>query len=139
MPKSGGTSRESERGDLSSLSTTGQVLKNESLREALASWEHHRWASWQGYFHGKCERQPDGSLVIPAEYVRALGRLMYLAYSELTEEEKGLDRKEADRIIAIVETYLGGQVTEGRGRVESGSDQGQMSPWRGTVPKSTPK
>lgn len=43
-----------------------KVLEGEQLVDELATVEHERWAHWQRYVHDHCERQQDGSLVIPA-------------------------------------------------------------------------
>jgi hypothetical protein len=68
-----------------------------ALYERLAAIEHDRWAHWQRYLHSKCERRPDGSLVIPAAYVANLERLIDTPYGELTEVEKESDREQVAR------------------------------------------
>ena len=44
-----------------------EALESVHMVEQLAAIEHERWAHWQRYVHDQCERQDDGSLVIPAE------------------------------------------------------------------------
>lgn len=44
-----------------------EVLESKQTVERLVAIEHERWAHWQRYVHDQCERQEDGSLVVPAE------------------------------------------------------------------------
>jgi hypothetical protein len=64
----------------------------EGLIETLAGVEHDRWAHWQRYVHSKCLRQPDGSLVIPAEFVARWEKQIATGYAELDNQEKESDR-----------------------------------------------
>lgn len=75
------------------------------LIEALADKEHASWARWQAYLHSKCERQEDGSLVIPAGYVVALEKLITAPYAELAEQTKQSDREEVAHILPIIRAY----------------------------------
>lgn len=72
------------------------------LREKLAAIEHERWAHWQAYLHAQCERQPDGSLVIPAALVAHWERQIATPYEQLTEREKDSDRTEVDRYWRLI-------------------------------------
>jgi len=72
------------------------------LRERLADLEHDRWARWQKYLHSKCERNLDGSLTIPAGYVKQLTRQIETPYPRLSEAELDSDRREADRTLAVI-------------------------------------
>jgi len=72
------------------------------LVEALADIEHQRWSHWQRYMHGKCERQPDGSLKIPAELVLQWERQSMTSYSDLTEVERESDREQVRRYLPVV-------------------------------------
>ena len=67
------------------------------LFEKLADIEHQRWSGWQAYLHGKCIKNDDGSLTIPAEYVFHLERLIKTPYEQLTEKEKESDRDEVKK------------------------------------------
>lgn len=68
------------------------------LYEALAAIEHARWAGWQRYVHDVVGiRQPDGSIVIPADVVAHWDRQMNTAYADLSESEKQSDRQEVNR------------------------------------------
>lgn len=73
-----------------------------NLKEALASLEHTRWASWQAYLHSKCTKNSDGSLTIPAGYVANLERQIATPYSELSEKEKDSDRAEAEKTLNVL-------------------------------------
>ena len=66
----------------------------DELFEKLANIEHKRWSHWQKYLHSKCEKDKNGNLIIPAEYVKSLERQIDTPYSELTEREKDMDRQE---------------------------------------------
>jgi hypothetical protein len=74
----------------------------DELVEKLAAIEHERWSHWQRYLHGKCERQPDGSLLIPADLVQRWQEQFERAYSNLTDEEKQSDRDQVDRYLPLV-------------------------------------
>jgi hypothetical protein len=56
-------------------------------REALAAYAHEAWAAYMDYFLGKLTTQPDGGLLIPSKYVRALELLIVTPYANLPEEE----------------------------------------------------
>ncbi len=81
------------------------------MREELASLCHVQWSGWMQHLFSKCDATmpivlsalEDGSLIIPAEYVKNLRKQMRTPYSELSEIEKDSDRKEADRFLAIIE------------------------------------
>ena len=76
--------------------------------EELAAVEHERWSHWQRFLHGKAERRPDGSLVLPAELVRRWERQMETAYADLGEAEKESDRDQVRRYLpAIVDALAG--------------------------------
>ena len=68
-----------------------------ALREELASIEHERWADWQSYVHGKCKKNDDGSLTIPAAEVERWERQIKTDYADLSDEEKESDREQVDR------------------------------------------
>lgn len=72
------------------------------LREKLSAYAHSSWASWMQYMFSKGLLQPDGSIVIPAEYVQRWTRQMNTLYHDLPESEKLSDRDEADKIMKIV-------------------------------------
>ncbi len=72
------------------------------MRERLAALAHEQWSGWMRYMLGKCTENPDGSITVPAGYVRALKRQMNTPYAELTEGERDSDREEADRVLLVL-------------------------------------
>lgn len=75
--------------------------------EDLAHIEHERWSDWQKHVHAKAQRQPDGSLLIPAGLVAAWGRQIATPYAELSEGEKESDREQVRRYLpTIIEAFF---------------------------------
>lgn len=81
---------------------TAPAVEKSGLYEQLAAIEHERWSDWQKYVHGLCEKQDDGSLVIPADQVAKWGRQIATDYDDLTEDEKDSDREQVDRYWPLV-------------------------------------
>lgn len=79
-----------------------RVLKSEQLVDELAAVEHERWAHWQRYVHDHCERQHDGSLVIPAELAARWEAQIETPYVRLTEREKESDREQVRRYLPVI-------------------------------------
>jgi hypothetical protein len=77
------------------------------LVEKLAGIEHERWSHWQRYLHSKCRRQPDGSLVIPADLVSKWERESATPYAELPESERESDRVQVGRYLPFIMEVLG--------------------------------
>ena len=71
-------------------------------REALAAYAHDAWSGWMKYLFGKCEKGGGGHALIPPWAVERWMRQMDTAYKDLPEDEKESDRKEADRMLAIM-------------------------------------
>jgi hypothetical protein len=71
--------------------------------EQLADYAHSTWSGWMEYLFKKSEATPSGSVVIPSGLVQRWKRQMSTPYAELSEEEKGSDRVEAHKILAILE------------------------------------
>ena len=74
----------------------------DGLTERLSALEHERWSHWQKYLHNKCERRPDGSLLMPADLVARWERPMSTDYSDLSEEEKQSDREQVRKYLPII-------------------------------------
>ena len=70
-------------------------------RELLAALAHERWSAWMEYMFGIATVDPEGNLVIPAQYVARWARQMKTPYVELPDDEKESDRREADMTIAV--------------------------------------
>ena len=79
-----------------------KVLESEQLVDELAAIEHERWAHWQRYVHDHCERQQDGSLVIPAELAARWEAQIETRYVQLTEREKASDREQVRRNLPVI-------------------------------------
>src|SRR5271156_5495960 len=94
--------------------TQARSEKNESqdalnqLLEKLAAVEHERWAHWQRYMHGKGNRQPDGSLLLPADLITRWDTQMNTPYAALTEEMKESDREQVRRYLPLIADMLNG-------------------------------
>jgi hypothetical protein len=78
----------------------------DALRETLAATEHERWSHWQRYMHSQGQQQPDGSLLIPAQFVQRWERQMNTPYSLLTEEEKESDREQVAKYLPLIAQTL---------------------------------
>jgi hypothetical protein len=76
------------------------------LIEELAALEHERWAHWQKYMHGKGQRQPDGSLILPADLVRRWERQINTEYENLAAQEKESDREQVRKYIPLLKRWL---------------------------------
>jgi hypothetical protein len=86
---------------------------NDDVREQLADYAHEAWSGWMKYLFEKSEYLPDlGSAIIPSWAVERWTRQMNTAYADLPEHEKESDRKEADRMLAIVLSRPGGREGE---------------------------
>lgn len=76
--------------------------------DILADIEHNRWSHWQKYMHDKCQRQKDGSLVIPADLVAQWDRQINTPFSDLSEDEKDSDRDQVRKYLPAVSKILSG-------------------------------
>ena len=76
---------------------------NVDLREELAALAHEQWSGWMRYMFSRTHGPyGDGYAVIPTEWVERWRRQMDTPYAELREDERESDRKEADRVLAVV-------------------------------------
>ncbi len=81
--------------------------KSSELLERLAAIEHERWAHWQRFMHEHGKRQPDGSLLLPADLVAKWDRLIDTPYTQLTDKERESDRDQVRRYLPTVEKAYG--------------------------------
>lgn len=88
------------------MTTFNDDNSKDELVERLASIEHERWSHWQSYLHGKGQRQPDGSLVLPSELVERWERQIQTPYERLTDAEKASDREQVQKYFPVVEDYF---------------------------------
>jgi hypothetical protein len=77
-----------------------------NLTERLAAIKHERWSHWQRYLHSKGVRQPDGSLLLPADLVARWEKQSETKYTELSEQEKESDRDQVRRYLALIASAL---------------------------------
>jgi hypothetical protein len=70
-------------------------MANYQLREKLAALEHQQWSHWTKYLI-------DSGLITDAAKIAHWERQINTPYYELTEAEKDLDRKWADKVIEIL-------------------------------------
>ena len=82
------------------------------LCEELSDYAHEAWSGWMEYlFQHSSPIFPDGSqgqpaMQIPAELTARWKRQLSTPYAELPENVKESDRKEADRMLAILRKHL---------------------------------
>jgi len=88
---------------LQCLASTTQNEGGNTMREKLASLAHEMWSEWMKYLFSKCIQPTyNSTLIIPASAVNRWSRQMKTPYSELSEEEKESDRREADRMLECI-------------------------------------
>ncbi len=87
------------------LKGRAKSMNRQALIEQLADKEHASWARWMTYLFSKCEKQTDGSLLIPATLVSHWEREIETPYSELPERYKQSDRNEVAHILPIIDEY----------------------------------
>lgn len=73
------------------------------MREVLAAHAHDMWSGWMQYLFSKSTINKDGTMTIPAWAVNRWTRQADTNYSDLPEEEKESDLKEADGILKIIQ------------------------------------
>jgi hypothetical protein len=78
----------------------------DGLIEKLAAVEHERWSHWQRYVHSKCIRQPDGSLLIPAEFVARWEKQIATKYGELDDKKRESDREQVRKYLPLIASAL---------------------------------
>lgn len=78
----------------------------ELMLEELASLAQESWSGWMTHLFGKSQLNADGSITIPAAYVKNLQRQVDMTYAELPEDEKDSDRKEARKVLDIFSAHF---------------------------------
>lgn len=80
-------------------------VERTALRELLARLAHQQWTGWMRHLYSKCQTLNDGDyMVIPKVWWVRWLRQMDTPYEGLSDTEQDSDRKEADRVIAILES-----------------------------------
>lgn len=90
------------------METKSVEQRLEAAIDRLAEVEHERWSHWQRYMHSKGERQPDGSLVLPADLVSRWDVQIDTPYRDLNDEEKESDREQVRRYLPTVAAVIDG-------------------------------
>lgn len=88
-------------------STPSEVEKAlDAVMEELAAIEHTRWASWQRYLHDRGARQPDGSILLPADLVARWEEQIRTEYERLSESEKESDREQVRKYLPVIRILI---------------------------------
>lgn len=75
---------------------------DEDLLEELADVQHQIWSHWMVYLFSRCQRNPDGSVTIPADLVTRWKGQMATDYADLSEREKHSDRDQAHKVMDVL-------------------------------------
>ena len=75
------------------------------LRDELADYAHVAWSSWMEYLFRQSILNIDGTVTIPKQLVDNWKRQCETVYKDLSEDEKNLDRHEADGMLKIFEKF----------------------------------
>jgi hypothetical protein len=79
-----------------------------TLREELAQYSHDQaWAGWMRYMFDYGTMNEDGSWTMHPQKVERWKRQMETPYAQLTEQERKSDLDEAEKMLAIMNRYLG--------------------------------
>lgn len=76
--------------------------KDNKTLERIATLCHIQWANWMKYVFSKCDRTPEGTYIIPKWAVDRWNQQINTSYSQLSEEEKDSDRREAEKFIKLI-------------------------------------
>jgi hypothetical protein len=71
-------------------------------REQLAALAHEQWSGWMKHLFGKSICDGPFGCLIPGDLADRWLRQLNTPYADLSEEEKESDRKEADRVLAVI-------------------------------------
>lgn len=80
--------------------------KLDQIIDELASIEHERWAHWQKYVHDLAQRNSDGSVTIPSDFVTKWERKITANFTDLTDSEKESDRDQVRRYLPTIKNAL---------------------------------
>ena len=75
---------------------------DEKLREKLAEYAHESWCGWMDYLFSKGIFHDDGTFTLEAWAAERWRRQAITSYNDLPENEKESDRKEADKMMEII-------------------------------------
>lgn len=74
--------------------------------EELAEFAHNQWSGWMIYLFSKCTLNDDGTMTIPVWAVERWQRQAQTHYLDLPDDEKESDRKEARKVLEIMEVKM---------------------------------
>jgi len=83
-----------------------EYMKPILLRERLAEVAHQQWSGWMRHLFDRSTFNEDGTVTMSKEDALRWLRQIATPYSELPEEEQESDRKEADKVLAMIEEDL---------------------------------
>lgn len=83
---------------------TGARLAGPDLREQLAALAHEQWSGWMAYLFRRGAFAADGTWTMPEWAVQRWLRQANTDYESLTEGERESDRREADKVLALLNT-----------------------------------
>ena len=84
----------------------GDTSPRPNKREQLAALAHEQWAGWMRYMFTRGDHRASGDWHVPWEWVERWQRQMNTPYEHLGNGEQESDRKEADRVLALVEDLV---------------------------------
>lgn len=74
-----------------------------SQLERFADLAHEQWSGWMRYLFEQSTQNSDGTVTISAALVDRWRRQMTTPYANLPEEQKASDRKEAHKVIRLLQ------------------------------------
>ena len=78
----------------------GNEVKVVAFRyEEMADFFHAQWCDWMKWMVSKAEKEADGSVRIPASWVKRWERQILTDYNDLPDKEQNSDRKQVDIFI----------------------------------------
>lgn len=83
-------------------------MDEQDLIEQLADRIHESWSHWMQYVFTRCEKQADGSVLIPAGLVERWQRQIETPYAYLSEGEKQSDRNEVMPMLPLIRRHTNG-------------------------------
>lgn len=107
-PETGTTEEKDFSAGLIGVTDTGHgdTLLRPNKREQLAALAHKQWAGWMRYMFTRGDHRSNGDWLVPWEWVQRWQRQMNTPYEHLSSGEQESDRKEADRVLALVEDLV---------------------------------
>ena len=80
-------------------------MSDNDLREELAHLAHEQWRGWMLFMFERSLVDQHGQLIVPATLLKRWQRQAGTPYDQLPEEEKESDRKEAERVLSLLQDW----------------------------------